>query len=75
MINDDRQRQPGRAIALFVLGLAMETIAFAGNKPKGQRLLYIFAGVMFFVAAGMRLYRARRGVAGDKVCGPPDGIP
>ena len=45
---------------MFVLGLAMETIAFAGNKPKGQRLLYIFAGVMFFIAAGMRFYRYRR---------------
>ncbi len=74
-MSDDQRSQRGRAIALVVLGFAMETIAFAGHKPKGQRLLYIFAGVMFFVAAGMRLYRSRRRGGTGNAAGPADGIP
>jgi hypothetical protein len=37
----------------------MIALALSGNRPTGQRVLYLIAGVMFIVAAAMRLWKAR----------------
>jgi hypothetical protein len=53
----------GRGITgLFVgVGVALITLGVTGTRATGQRALFVIAGAMFLIAAGMRLSKSRQG--------------
>ena len=54
-------RKRGIAGLFLGIGSAMVALAIAGTRPAGQRALYILSGVLFIIAAIIRLRRPDSG--------------
>lgn len=51
----DKDKRRSAGFILLGVGIALNALALSGTRYMGQRVLYIAAGVLFIVAAIVRL--------------------
>ena len=53
-------RNTPATLALLGIGVALTIVALNGSRYMGQRVLYIAAGVLFIIAAVVRIWQAKK---------------